>query len=186
MLLNDLEISTGKKWYGSKKEDNYSMCSTSKKKSYCRSDVDILRRCCLKFCERFYNVTKVDPFKTLTMPFSVSKQLSSKRYNCQHSTARIFSQKQTIGCLRVNGCRIMPRKTKRVGSYSIGRMHKVKSKGSTEPLRKQFAPQLLKAKIGKMRSTPFYFTTEQQPIALLANHPLYFCLAEKYVPNSRR
>ena len=30
---------------------------------YCRSDVDILRRCCLKFREDFMKITKIDPFE---------------------------------------------------------------------------------------------------------------------------
>ena len=36
--------------------------------SYCRSDVDILRRCCLEFRELFRDVTDIDPFeKCLTI-----------------------------------------------------------------------------------------------------------------------
>ncbi|CAB3990322.1 DNA polymerase, partial [Paramuricea clavata] len=31
--------------------------------SYCRSDVDILRRCCLEFRELFRHVTDIDPFE---------------------------------------------------------------------------------------------------------------------------
>ena len=30
---------------------------------YCKSDVDILRRCCLKFRENFMEITDIDPFK---------------------------------------------------------------------------------------------------------------------------
>ncbi|CAB4013538.1 DNA polymerase [Paramuricea clavata] len=45
-------------------------CSTSNKEilTYCRSDVDILRRCCLEFCELLRDVTDNDPFeKCLTI-----------------------------------------------------------------------------------------------------------------------
>ncbi len=35
-------------------------------------------------------------------------------------------------------------------------------------------------------TTPFYSITEQQLIALLANHPLFSCLVERYAPSSRR
>ncbi|GFT55690.1 hypothetical protein NPIL_610061, partial [Nephila pilipes] len=31
--------------------------------SYCRSDVDILRRCCMVFREQFMEIANVDPFR---------------------------------------------------------------------------------------------------------------------------
>jgi hypothetical protein len=49
---------------------------------YCRSDVDILRRCCLEFRELFSQITDVDPFAScLTIasasPFPLPVTLSS-------------------------------------------------------------------------------------------------------------
>ena len=41
--------------------------------TYCRSDVDILRRCCLEFRELFHNVTDIDPFRTITIASACHK-----------------------------------------------------------------------------------------------------------------
>ena len=54
-------------WHGSKKESNYVFNSQEEILAYCRSDVDILRRCCLEFRELFHDVTDIDPFRTLTI-----------------------------------------------------------------------------------------------------------------------
>ena len=54
-------------WHVSKKESNYVFNFTEEIVAYCHSDVDILRRCCLEFCELFHNVTDIDPFRTLTI-----------------------------------------------------------------------------------------------------------------------
>ncbi|XP_035205323.1 uncharacterized protein LOC118180326 [Stegodyphus dumicola] len=35
--------------------------------AYCRSDVDILRRCCLEFRAQFLDVANVDPFQYVTI-----------------------------------------------------------------------------------------------------------------------
>ncbi|GFT85128.1 DNA_pol_B_2 domain-containing protein, partial [Nephila pilipes] len=35
--------------------------------SYCRSDVDILRRCCMVFREQFMEIANVDPFRYVTI-----------------------------------------------------------------------------------------------------------------------
>ena len=54
-------------WPASKRESNYVFNFREEIIAYCRSDVDILRRCCLEFRELFYNVTDIDPFTTLTI-----------------------------------------------------------------------------------------------------------------------
>ena len=54
-------------WHASKRESNYVFNFHEEIIAYCRSDVDILRRCCLEFRELFYNVTDIDPFTTLTI-----------------------------------------------------------------------------------------------------------------------
>ena len=41
-------------WHASKKESNYVFNFNEEIISYCRSDVDILRRCCLEFRELFH------------------------------------------------------------------------------------------------------------------------------------
>ena len=54
-------------WHASKKESNYVFDFNKEIIDYCRSDVDILRRCCLEFRELFHDITDIDPFRTLTI-----------------------------------------------------------------------------------------------------------------------
>ena len=54
-------------WHTMKKESNYVFNFQEEIVTYCRSDIDILRRCCLEFRELFHNVTDIDPFTTLTI-----------------------------------------------------------------------------------------------------------------------
>lgn len=49
-------------WHITKKENNYKLFQ-DEILGYCRSDVDILRRCCLQFRELFRDVTEIDPFE---------------------------------------------------------------------------------------------------------------------------
>ena len=54
-------------WHASTKESNYVFNFQEEILAYCRSDVNILRRCCLEFRELFHDVTDIDPFRTLTI-----------------------------------------------------------------------------------------------------------------------
>ena len=54
-------------WHTSKKESNYVFNFKEEIVAYCYSDVDILRRCCMEFRQLFYNITDIDPFRTLTI-----------------------------------------------------------------------------------------------------------------------
>ena len=54
-------------WHATKKESNYVFNFKEELITYCRSNVDILRRCCMEFRELLYNVTDIDPFRTLTI-----------------------------------------------------------------------------------------------------------------------
>ena len=55
-------------WHNGLKENNYVFDFQQEILTYCRSDVDILRRCCLEFRELFRHVTDIDPFeKCLTI-----------------------------------------------------------------------------------------------------------------------
>ncbi|CAB4000500.1 DNA polymerase [Paramuricea clavata] len=55
-------------WHNELKQNNYVFNFQQEILSYCRSDVDILRRCCLEFRELFRDVTDIDPFeKCLTI-----------------------------------------------------------------------------------------------------------------------
>ena len=53
-------------WHASKKESNNVFNFQQEILAYCRSNVDILRRCCLEFCDLFY-VTDINLFRSLTM-----------------------------------------------------------------------------------------------------------------------
>ena len=55
-------------WHRGMKENNYVFNFREEILAYCRSDVDILRRCCLEFRELFCDITEIDPFeKCLTI-----------------------------------------------------------------------------------------------------------------------
>ena len=54
-------------WHQGMRDRNYEFNIKEEIVAYCRSDVDILRRCCLEFRELFQNVTDIDPFRTLTI-----------------------------------------------------------------------------------------------------------------------
>jgi hypothetical protein len=51
------------KWHQELKGNNYVFDFQQEILNYCRSDVDILRRCCLEFRELFRDVTAIDPFE---------------------------------------------------------------------------------------------------------------------------
>ena len=50
-------------WYNPLKENHYVFDFREVILNYCRSDVDILQRCCLQFRELFRDVTAIDPFE---------------------------------------------------------------------------------------------------------------------------
>jgi hypothetical protein len=55
-------------WHTNLKDANYVFNFREEILAYCRSDVDILRRCCMQFRELFRDVTEIDPFeKCLTI-----------------------------------------------------------------------------------------------------------------------
>ena len=65
--MNPKDRETFMAWHTTKKESNCVFNFQEEIAPYCRSDVDILRRCCLEFRELFHNVTDIDPFTTLTI-----------------------------------------------------------------------------------------------------------------------
>ena len=66
--MNPAEKETFLKWHQELKENNYVFNFQEEILSYCRSDVNILRRCCLEFRELFRDVTDIDPIeKCLTI-----------------------------------------------------------------------------------------------------------------------
>lgn len=55
------------KWYEDKVANNYVWNQKREMKEYCISDVDILRKCCIKFRKLFIEVAEIDPFQYLTI-----------------------------------------------------------------------------------------------------------------------
>ena len=51
------------KWYGTQREKQVVFNMEEELLKYCRSDVDILRRCCLNFAKTVKGVCKIDPFE---------------------------------------------------------------------------------------------------------------------------
>ena len=89
-------------WHRGMKENNHVFNFREEILTYCRSDVDILRRCCLEFRELFCDITEIDPFKKcLTIASAcnlvhVSNELSSRQHHCQHPPTRLQSREQTV------------------------------------------------------------------------------------------
>ena len=59
-------------WHNGMRNSNYVFNFQEEIVAYCRSDVDILRRCCLEFRELFHDVTEIDPFANLTIASACS------------------------------------------------------------------------------------------------------------------
>ena len=54
-------------WYQEKIDSNYEWNMKKEMREYCISDVDILRRCCMKFREIYLDIADIDPFKYTTI-----------------------------------------------------------------------------------------------------------------------
>ena len=54
-------------WYDDRVNENYVFDFKKEIIEYCRSDVDILRRCMLKFRQDFMNQENIDPLKYITI-----------------------------------------------------------------------------------------------------------------------
>jgi hypothetical protein len=55
------------KWWVAKRATNYKWDQAKEMKEYCISDVDILKRCCIKFRQQFLDVADIDPFRYTTI-----------------------------------------------------------------------------------------------------------------------
>ena len=54
-------------WYNEKVKEDYVWNQKKEMREYCISDVDILRRCCIKFRALYLEVCNIDPFQYLTI-----------------------------------------------------------------------------------------------------------------------
>jgi hypothetical protein len=76
-------------WHNELKQNNYDF--QQEILGYCRSDVDILRRCCLEFREQFRDVTDIDPFEKCLTIASASKLVYRTNF-LQEDTIAIIPQ----------------------------------------------------------------------------------------------
>ena len=101
-------------WHASKKESNY-VFNFQEIVAYCRSDVDILRRCCLEFRELFHNVIDINPFTTLTIASACHLVYRTNYLPKVRSPSFLLwdiAQRTTNRCLPINGSRTQPKRTK--------------------------------------------------------------------------
>lgn len=55
------------KWWVAKRATNYVWDQAKEMREYCISDVDILKRCCIKFRQQFIDIADIDPFRYATI-----------------------------------------------------------------------------------------------------------------------
>ena len=82
-------------WHAEQVENNYVFDFQKEMESYCRSDVDILRKCCLDFREILQETTGVDPFEKCLTIASVCHRVYSTNYLVENTIA-VFSDEQRL------------------------------------------------------------------------------------------
>ena len=82
-------------WHAEQVENNYVFDFQKEMESYCRSDVDILRKCCLDFRDILQETTGVDPFEKCLTIASVCHQVYRTNYLVENTFA-VFSDEQRL------------------------------------------------------------------------------------------
>ena len=82
-------------WHAEQVENNYVFDFQKEMESYCRSDVDILRKCCLDFRDILQETTGVDPFEKCLTIASVCHQVYCTNYLVENTIA-VFSDEQRL------------------------------------------------------------------------------------------
>ena len=82
-------------WHAEQVENNYVFDFQKEMESYCRSDVDILRKCCLDFREILQETTGVDPFEKCLTIASVCHRVYCTNYLVENTVA-VFSDEQRL------------------------------------------------------------------------------------------
>ena len=113
--MNPKDRETFMAWHTVKKESNYVFNFQEEIITYCCSDVDILRRCCLEFRDLFHNVTDIDPFTTLTIA-SACHLMCRTNYLPKDTTLSLhrwyIAPRTNNRCFPINGSRTRPKRTK--------------------------------------------------------------------------
>ena len=82
-------------WHAEQVENNYVFDFQKEMESYCRSDVDILRKCCLDFRDILQETTGVDPFEKCLTIASVCHRVYCTNYLVEN-TIGVFSDEQRL------------------------------------------------------------------------------------------
>ena len=82
-------------WHKEKVESNYVFNFKEEIEKYCRSDVDILRNCCMKFREMLREITRIDPFKNCITIASVCHEVYRTNY-LEKDTIAVFNNNRQL------------------------------------------------------------------------------------------
>ena len=82
-------------WHKEKVESNYVFNFREEIVKYCRSDVDILRNCCMKFREMLRNITDIDPFEKCLTIASACHEVYRTNY-LQKDTIAVFNNNRQL------------------------------------------------------------------------------------------
>ena len=82
-------------WHQEQVENNYVFDFRKEIIKYCRSDVDILAKCCLQYREMFKDITDIDPFDKATTIASYCQQVYCTNF-LQKDTIAIFSHARQL------------------------------------------------------------------------------------------
>ena len=82
-------------WHAEQVENNYVFDFQKEMESYCRSDVDILRKCCLDFRDILQETTGVDPFEKCLTIASVCQLVYRANYLVEN-TIGVFSNEHQL------------------------------------------------------------------------------------------
>ena len=87
-------------WYDEQIENNYVFDFQKEMESYCRSDVDIMRKCCLKFREMLQEVTDgIDPFNKCVTIAGVCHEVYRTNY-LEENTIAVFDNYRQMKILQ--------------------------------------------------------------------------------------
>ena len=108
-------------WHQGMRDRHYVFNFKEEIVAYCRSDVEILRRCCMEFRDLFHNVTDIDPFRTLTIASAVISCIAPTTFpKIRSASFHRWDIGTTINrCLRTNGCRTRPIRTKSISNTHV-------------------------------------------------------------------
>ena len=82
-------------WHKEKVESNYVFNFKEEIEKYCRSDVDILRNCCMKFREMLREITGIDPFEKCMTIASVCHEVYRTNY-LEKDTIAVFNNNRQL------------------------------------------------------------------------------------------